>query len=121
MGTRLILLLLLLAPLAGFADESEANIAEVSEALREGKIDVGDMYSIDFKKGRYHVIHTDVLGLDCTSCHYGDAYRQDYLLVGKSKPYAKRAKGRYDRTVCLGCHRVGGEGTAFYGSNATPK
>jgi hypothetical protein len=122
MSARLLLMLLVLAaPLAGHTDEQAANLTDVAEALREGKIDVGEVYSIDAKKGRYHAVHVDVLGLDCGSCHYGDTYRADYLLVGKTKPYAKRSEGRYDRTGCLGCHRTGGEGTAFYGNNATPK
>lgn len=123
MSARLLLslLVLLLAPLAGHTAEQAVDLTELAEALREGKIDVGEVYSIDAKKGRYHAIHVDVLGLDCGSCHYGDTYRADYLLVGKAKPYVKRSQGRYDRTACLGCHRTGGVGEAYYGNNATPK
>lgn len=122
MVTRLMLCLLLaVAPLAGQAEEQPARLTDVGKAVRDGKFDVGKLYSVEHKEGRYHNIHVDVLGLECTSCHYGDTYLQDYLLVGKADPYPKRAKGRYDRTGCLGCHREGGEGSPFYGNNATPK
>jgi hypothetical protein len=122
MNARLLLLLLLLgAPFAGHSQEQAANLTDVGKALRDGKIDVGTVYSVDAKIGRYHNIHSDVLGLDCGSCHFGDNYQADYLLVGKDKPYVKRSKGRYDRTGCLGCHRNGGEGTAYYGNNAVQK
>lgn len=120
-GKPLLLLFLLVAPLAGHTAEHAANLTDIAEALRKGEIDVGKLYSMDAKTGRYHAVHVDVLGLDCGSCHYGDTYRDDYLLVGKAKPYVKRSRGRYDRTGCLGCHRTGGEGEAYYGNNATPK
>lgn len=122
MGARLLLLLLLfVAPLAGDTAEQAANLMDVAKALREGKIDVGDELSVDAKTGRFHAVHVDVIGLDCASCHYGKTYRDDYMLVGRDKPYVKRSTGRFDRTGCLGCHRAGGEGRQLYGNNATPK
>ena len=120
MKARLLLsLLLAVTPMVGMATEESMNLHEIGEAIRDGQLDVGDEYSIDRNQGRLHAIHADEIGMECTSCHKGTTYRADYLLVGKDVPYPKRAKGQYDRTVCLGCHREGGEASAFYGTAAT--
>lgn len=115
----LILLAMLTAGLS--ADENKFELRKIGEDIRAGKIDVGDKYSVDAKTGRYHAIHVDVIGMECSSCHFGERYHPDYLLVGKDKPYPRRAQGQLDRSSCLGCHREGAEGTTFYGASATGK
>lgn len=100
--------------------DTHKELARIAEKIRSGEIDVGKDYSINVKTGRFHIIHADKLMLDCTTCHRGEKYRKDYLLVGKNKPYPPRAKGRYQRSVCLGCHQKGGIATRWYNSSTTP-
>ena len=76
-------------------------------------VDVGELYSVSDKKGRFHRIHTKELQLDCEQCHGGDQYKPDYLLVSKHSDWVKRKMGRVERSVCLGCHITGGMGNAF--------
>lgn len=96
------------------------ELARIAEKIRNGEIDVGKDYSVNVKTGRFHIIHADKLMLDCSTCHQGETYRKDYLIVGKNKPYPPKAKGRYQRSVCLGCHQKGGIGTRWYNSSTQP-
>ncbi|NOY16972.1 MAG: hypothetical protein GXP23_08585 [Gammaproteobacteria bacterium] len=116
-----------LISLSGFAmaeDETNSDthkeLARLAEKIRSGEIDVGKDYSMNEKTGRFHIIHADKLMLDCTTCHQGKAYRKDYLLVGKDKAYPARAKGQYQRSVCLGCHQKGGIARRWYNSSTEP-
>lgn len=120
MKARLVLsLLLAVAAAGGTAAEERLSLHDVARAIRDGKLEVDEEYSVDRYHGRLHTIHSDLVGMECTSCHYGTTYRADYLVVGKEKPYPTPAKGHLDRAVCLGCHREGGEASAFYGAAAT--
>jgi len=102
-------------------DESEKKeLARIAEKIRSGEIDVGKDLSTNVKTGRFHIIHADKLLMDCTNCHYGVRYRDDYQAVDKFKPYPARAKGRYQRSVCLGCHTSGGIATRWYNSSTQP-
>jgi len=96
------------------------ELARIAEKIRNGEIDVGKDYSVNVKTGRFHIIHADKLMLDCSTCHQGETYRKDYLIVGKNKPYPPKAKGRYQRSVCLGCHQKGGIATRWYNSSTQP-
>jgi hypothetical protein len=100
--------------------DTHKELARIAEKIRSGEIDVGKDYSIKVKTGRFHIIHADKLMLDCTTCHRGENYRKDYLLIGKNKPYPPDAKGRYQRSACLGCHQKGGIATRWYNSSTTP-
>ena len=97
-----------------YASEDELDLETIAEAIQEGEIDVGDKLSMDFKKGRFHNIHVDTLGLDCATCHYGKVYQDDYLLVRKYEYLRKRAKGQANRQACVACHQSGGIATTFY-------
>jgi len=96
------------------------ELARIAEKIRSGEIDVGKDYSVNEKTGRFHIIHADKLMLDCSNCHRGQTYRKDYLLIGKDEPYPARAKGRYQRSVCLGCHQKGGIARRWYNSSTEP-
>lgn len=116
----LLIFMLLISPI--HADEREVteqryDLARIAEQIRSGKIDVGEEYSIKDKTGRFHRIHADKMLLDCTTCHYGYRYRGDYQIVGKDKPFPDKAKGQYQRSVCLGCHQSGGIATRWYNSS----
>lgn len=91
-----------------------ASLARIAEQIRRGEIDVGDNYSMSEQDGRFHIIHADRLLMDCSNCHYGKTYKPDYLSVSKHKPFPQKAKGQYQRAVCLGCHLEGGIATPFY-------
>lgn len=95
-----------------------ANLARIAEDIRDGKIDVGKNYSMDFKTGRFHIIHADKMLIDCRNCHYGSEYKKDYFVMGKHKTMPDKMPGRLQRGVCLGCHSEGGIATAWYGRTA---
>ncbi len=90
------------------------KLSKIAEQIRKGKIDVGDVYSTDYKLGRLHKIHADSLLMDCSNCHYGLYYKADYLSLGKFKPLVQQSRGRLQKWTCLGCHQLGGMATPFY-------
>ncbi|WP_163833741.1 hypothetical protein [Spartinivicinus ruber] len=95
-------------------------LAVVAEKIRSGEIDVGKEYSLNTKTGRFHIIHADKMLMDCSSCHYGYSYKNDFLIMVKYKPYPALAKGQYERSVCLGCHQQGGIATQWYHGSTNP-
>lgn len=101
--------------------EREPLLEDISEKILQGEIPVGKELSMDYKRGRYHEIHVDVLGLDCHTCHYGKAYQPDYLLLRKYEFLRKRAKGQFNREACLACHQEEGIATVFYKGRAGKK
>jgi hypothetical protein len=115
---------LLAAGLVGSASAEEtgfSGLATFSEQIQEGKVDVGKLYSMDDKKGRFHLIHSEQIDLNCESCHVAVDYAPDYLLVDRYNAHrqalgeGKRGKSDVlDRSVCLGCHKTGGVATAWY-------
>lgn len=112
-------LLLALLAIPAYAGEG-ADLARIAEKIRSGEIDVGNDYSMNFKTGRFHIIHADKMVLDCTACHYGYRYRDDVFLMSKEKPFPAAAKGLYERSVCLGCHQSGGIATRWYNGSTKP-
>ena len=102
------------------AEEEGADLAEIAEEIRSGEIDVGSDYSMNVRTGRFHIIHADYLLMDCSNCHFGRHYKADYLAGDKFTPYPRRAKGRVQQTVCLGCHQSGGLATGFYNGSTNP-
>lgn len=99
----------------------QMDLLEMAEAIQEGNIDVGKQYGMHKKRGRYHRIHSEVLGMECESCHVGKKYAPDYLLLTKEEE-ERRAAGQgkrpksdvVDRSVCLGCHKTNGIATPWY-------
>jgi len=110
-----------LLPLSMAVAEEQLDLADTAEAIRNGDIDVGKEYSMHKKRGRYHLIHSEVLGLECEACHVSSKYAPDYLLVNRQEEEA-RASGHgkrpkadvVDRAVCLGCHKTNGVAHTFY-------
>ena len=112
------LLLVAGVTLTATAQSEPVELARLAEKIRSGKIDVGTDYSMNVKTGRFHIIHADKLLMDCSNCHVGEQYRDDYLVVGKQEPYPPRAKGRLERSACLGCHQAGGIASQWYQGSA---
>jgi hypothetical protein len=98
------------------------GLSRLGDFIRDGKIDVGKQYNMNDKKGRFHLIHSEEMDLNCESCHVeAKGYAADYLLLDRDQAVAKAAgkgKGKkadiLDRSVCLGCHKTGGVGTVWY-------
>jgi len=89
------------------------QIPSIAESIKSGKINVGGVPGMEPGQ-RYHNIHNEILGLECTSCHIS-TFAPDY-------PYQKKYKdvggaGHVDRSICLGCHKENGPAeTKLYGT-----
>lgn len=116
--TRLIALLAVLAlaaPVwAAEEEDLETDLEKIAKAIRDGKEPVFGKLTMDYRKGRFHTIHIDLLGLDCGTCHWGERYHDDFLLVRRDEILRKRAKGQASREACIACHQKGGIATTFY-------
>jgi hypothetical protein len=105
----------------GPALAGDRDLEETAKAIRDGKIDVGKQYDMHKTKGRYHLIHSETIGMECEACHVAPKFAPDYLLLNRDNAEAKAAghgKGGkadvLDRSVCLGCHKTKGVATAWY-------
>ena len=103
------------------AETGFPGLANFAEQVQQGKVDVGKLYSMDDRKGRFHLIHSEELDLNCESCHVAKDYAPDYLLVDRDNAHRQamgEGKGSkadvLDRSVCLGCHKTGGIATTWY-------
>lgn len=115
------LCLFLGSPAIVIAADDALDLADTAEAIRNGDIDVGKDYNMHKSKGRYHIIHSDTLGLECEACHVSKKYAPDYLLVNRQEEEnraagsGKRPKADVvDRGVCMGCHKKNGIAHTFY-------
>jgi len=97
------------------------GLATYSRMIRDGEVDVGDRYGMDQNRGRFHRIHSEELDVTCDSCHVGDKYAPDFLVLNRANAERKAAgvgKGKeigvVDRSMCLGCHTSGGVATKWY-------
>jgi hypothetical protein len=103
------------------AETGFSGLATFAEQIQEGKVDVGKLYSMDDKKGRFHLIHSEEIDLNCESCHVAKAYAKDYLLVDRANA-ERNALGEgktgkadvLDRSVCLCCPKTGDVATVWY-------
>jgi hypothetical protein len=95
-------------------EDEETNLERTAKLIRSGDIMVEGELSMDYREGRFHTIHVDLMGLDCGSCHYGERYRDDYMLLRHDEELRKRAKGQASRQTCLACHQVGGFATTYF-------
>lgn len=113
---RFITALLCMAAFSAYAEKPQitVDLARIAEKIRSGEIELKGDRSMDFKHGRFHEIHADILLMECSSCHIGDNYREGVLNFSKYKPWPVKAKGELERSVCLGCHQEGGIATTFY-------
>ena len=121
-GKLLFPVLLTLCLSAGsYALAEDLDLADTAEAIQKGKIDVGKQYDMNKKKGRFHLIHSETLGLECEACHVAKDYAPDYLLLDRENA-RKKALGKHkgpkddvvDRAVCMGCHKTNGVATTWY-------
>lgn len=128
--TLAVLIAILLAPLINAKDNNRDSAKEntepkriayarLGEQIRQNKVNVGNIYSVSDKDGRFHNIHADKLLMDCTHCHGLKTYKADYLLVSKYKKLPAGHKGRVEKVVCLGCHLPGGMGAVLSTIQAT--
>jgi hypothetical protein len=99
----------------------DLDLADTAKAIRDGKIDVGKRYDMHKTKGRFHIIHSEIVGLECEGCHVAPKFAPDYLLVNKKNAELKatgKGKGQkadvVDRGVCQGCHKTHGVATQWY-------
>ncbi len=89
-------------------------LSTLAEKIKKGKIDVGKRYGLAPDQ-RYHKIHAEVLGLECTTCHTEKEATQEAIFIGQDM--SPESPGPVDRRVCLGCHRAG-PGRDLYGSGS---
>ena len=98
------------------AEDKPMNLRKTAEAIRAGTVDVGKTYSLA-EEGRFHKVHTEVLGMKCGGCHSNDAYPVDFLYLRKSE-FPKQVAGEklkaVERAKCIGCHSDGNVATVFY-------
>lgn len=98
------------------AEDKPMNLRKTAEAIRAGKVDLGKNYSLA-EEGRFHKVHTEVLGMKCGGCHANDAYPDNYLYLRKSEfPHvvAGEKVKAVERAKCIGCHSEGNVATTFY-------
>ena len=74
---------------------------EAFEAVRVVKAEVvqDEDYGMALNQ-RFHQLHTDAMGMECTQCHVEEAPLE------VAQP-SSEAPGPVDRRVCLGCHLTG--------------
>jgi hypothetical protein len=115
--TVLISTLLLVAPAIAREEidqDTETDLETLATRIRSGEETVYGDLSVDYRKGRFHTIHVDLIGLGCGTCHFGDKYQDDYQLLRKDEQLRRRAKGQATHEACLACHQKGGIATTFY-------
>jgi hypothetical protein len=115
--TVLISALLLVAPAIARDDidqDTETDLETLAARIRSGEETVYGDLSMDYRRGRFHTIHVDLIGLGCGTCHFGDKYRDDYQLLRKDEQLRRRAKGQATHEACLACHQRDGIATTFY-------
>ncbi len=81
---------------------SAVSLSALAKSIQDGEIDVGNEYGMA-EDQRFHVIHSDVIGMRCTQCHVQEAL----LEVAMPANVSDEAPGQVDRRVCLGCHLTG--------------
>ena len=113
-----LLLMAILATLSAgvLAEDKPMNLHKTAEAIRAGAVNVGKEYSLS-DEGRFHKVHTEVLGMKCSGCHSADAYPDNYLYLRKAefpKTLAGEKVKAVERAKCIGCHSDGSVATVFY-------
>jgi hypothetical protein len=95
------------------------DLKELRDLIDNGLIDVGKDYGLESYQ-RFHKIHHDTLGLECSSCHVAEKHADDVMLLNRytidRKVEEDVMPGIIDKSVCLGCHKTGGVAPEFYGS-----
>lgn len=82
------------------------GIPEIAKKIKKGEIDVGKEEGMGLEQ-RFHRIHNEVLGIDCSSCHL-EKLPEDFLYQRKYKELPEDCPGQVDRSICLGCHKEDG-------------
>lgn len=92
---------------ASAGDDKRAALGAVAEEVRNGKVDVGKTYGMA-PDARFHRIHTDVIGLECASCHVDSPAPSVALFTARpAVDISPNVPGPVDRRNCQGCHRAG--------------
>lgn len=94
---QLVGLLILAALLVALVSQATVEVAHAVQEAEE--------YGMTLDQ-RFHQIHADATGMDCTQCHVAEAPLE------VAQP-SSDAPGPVDRRVCLGCHLTG-PGPEFY-------
>lgn len=113
--------LLLIGLLAAFsagvmAEDKPMNLRKTAEAIRAGTVAIGKEYSLG-DEGRFHKVHTEVLGMKCGGCHTADVFPDNYLYLRKGEfPHVSKGEKvkAVERAKCIGCHSEGNVATVFY-------
>lgn len=93
---------------------SDKKVKEVAKNIKKGKIKLEEEVGLDPDK-RWHTIHSELLEIDCESCHI-EKYEENYLYQRKYKVPVEDAPGVVKREVCITCHREDGPAlTKLYG------
>lgn len=111
---RLAFALCMAVSAAALGADSKPGLKGIGDRIRAGQAEVGTDYSMDAKRGRFHIIHSKELGMRCAACHQGKTYVDDYISVRREGP--RKGPGRYINNSCTGCHAKGGPATRFYGT-----
>lgn len=93
------------------------SLATLAEQVRKGEIDVGKDYGLAPDR-RFHRIHTEVVGLQCTTCHVDKLpARAEIFTLRPAVDVSPNSPAPVDRRACLGCH-LAGPGKNVYGPPA---
>lgn len=92
---------------------SDKKVKEIAKNIKKGKIKLEEEAGLDFDK-RWHKIHSELLEIDCESCHI-EKYEENYLYQRKYKVPVEDAPGVVKREVCFKCHsKEGPASTKLY-------
>jgi hypothetical protein len=101
------------------------SLRKTAAAIRSGEINVGKEYSLNPEKGRFHLVHASVLGINdetildikCGGCHSTETYPDSYLYLRKAE-FPRMVDGDKVRAVqrhfCISCHSGGSVSSVFY-------
>lgn len=94
--------------------QSDKKVKEVAKNIKNGKIELKEEKGLEPDK-RWHKIHSELLEMDCESCHI-EKYEENYLYQRKYKVPEEDAPGVVKREVCIKCHKKEGPAlTKLYG------
>jgi hypothetical protein len=103
---------------AAAAKDESGSLSAVAEKIQKGQIDVGGKEKKAYgmaENQRFHRIHTNVLGLECATCH-GEQLNPSVAAFTEppAVDVSPKNPGLVDRQICVGCH-VAGPGRNIYG------
>lgn len=103
----------------GGVEEDPPSLRELGQDIRAGLYDdvVGkegvDNWGMGIEQ-RFHLIHSEVLNLECTMCHKAELAPGEVIFSGRVSDLALPF-GAVDKRVCIACHSPGGPARLLYG------